>query len=283
VSQKRIKPTLKQSEVKPSPQERVLERTRHQQRPSKTDRPRVNREDQARPFRPLSRAPIAIVEILDDGAETGECVRIRSDAITIGREDADILVPHDSQISGTHARISRRLTGGVYHWYLTDLDSTNGTFLRVAKASLVEGQLILMGSYRYVFRTAQATVPDTDSATAGEKGTSGWQTVMAANPAQLTPTLVRLNPDGSEHSFAVDGDDLLIGQSAEACKIVVSDDPAISTVHARVYRSEDGGFLIEDAKSLNGVWMANRERRLSKSSQFQLGDQRFRLRIPTWK
>jgi hypothetical protein len=60
----------------------------------------------------------------------------------LGRERGDILFPEDGYVSGTHARISLR----EEHVYLTDLGSSNGTFLRLRHERTVPaGAFMLMG------------------------------------------------------------------------------------------------------------------------------------------
>lgn len=238
-------------------------------------------DDSAQPFRPLFRPPVAELEICDDGVESGEVIRVRSDSMTIGRSSADVVIPHDSQISSTHARISRRLVAGAYQWFLTDLDSTNGTFIRVAKVSLVDRQLVLLGSHRYQFRAAQMPAAPPEPEPEGRNQTRGWQQLSATDISRLTAALVRLNLDATEHSYRLDRDELLIGKSADACQIVVVDDPAVSKIHARVRRGSDGRFVLENANSRNGVWVGIQEQRLHKTAHFQLGEQRFRLRVPS--
>ena len=61
---------------------------------------------------------------------------------TIGREGNDLDVPDDPFISGRHARVSwknKQLS-------LTDLDSKNGTFLRISgEYPLKHGDYVFMG------------------------------------------------------------------------------------------------------------------------------------------
>lgn len=72
----------------------------------------------------------------------GSAFPLFGDAIVMGRERGDILFPEDGYVSGTHARISLR-DGRVY---LSDVGSSNGTFLRVRGArSLATGGFVLMG------------------------------------------------------------------------------------------------------------------------------------------
>jgi pSer/pThr/pTyr-binding forkhead associated (FHA) protein len=159
------------------------------------------------------------------------------------------------------------------------LNSTNGTFIRVAKVTLADGQFILLGSHRYLFRAAQlpATLPE--PAEGSRNQTRGWQQITPVEMGRLTPALVRLHPDGTEQPYRLDRDDLVLGQSTDACQLVIADDPAISSVHARIRRNEEGRFVIENMNSRNGVWLAISEQRLQNNAHFQLGEQRFRLRV----
>jgi pSer/pThr/pTyr-binding forkhead associated (FHA) protein len=92
------------------------------------------------PFRPTLRPPICILTILDDGKSEGEVVRIRSNRFIIGRTEGDLLLPHDEQISSRHIEITRQLVGGQQRWVVTDLQSTNGLFLRVSRTVLATGR-----------------------------------------------------------------------------------------------------------------------------------------------
>jgi len=80
--------------------------------------------------------------------ETGNAFPIPESGVHLGRERGDILFPEDGYVSGLHCRLSwdgRRL-------FLTDLGSSNGTFLRVAEAELRAGDVLLMG--QQLFRIA---------------------------------------------------------------------------------------------------------------------------------
>ena len=45
--------------------------------------------------RPVLRASMALLHVIDDGRETGETVRMRGDRLVIGRHEGDVVVPHD--------------------------------------------------------------------------------------------------------------------------------------------------------------------------------------------
>jgi hypothetical protein len=81
----------------------------------------------------------------------GSAFPLFGEAIVLGRERGDILFPEDGYVSGTHARISLR----DEHVYLTDLGSSNGTFLRLRHERTVPaGSFMLMGQqlFRLEFR-----------------------------------------------------------------------------------------------------------------------------------
>jgi len=81
----------------------------------------------------------------------GSAFPLFGEAIVLGRERGDILFPEDGYVSGTHARIS--LT--EERVFLTDLGSSNGTFLRLRSERVIPtGSYMLMGQqlFRLEFR-----------------------------------------------------------------------------------------------------------------------------------
>lgn len=78
-------------------------------------------------------APPILWVLTADGAVIGE-VPVDRDAITIGREGADLSFPDEPSISSLHARLLRK--SGQF--FLEDLHSSNGTFLRVTEETPVE-------------------------------------------------------------------------------------------------------------------------------------------------
>ena len=74
--------------------------------------------------------------------QEGSAFPLFGDSVTLGRERGDILFPEDGYVSGQHARVELR-DGRVF---LADLDSSNGTFVRVRGERAVKaGGAILMG------------------------------------------------------------------------------------------------------------------------------------------
>lgn len=67
---------------------------------------------------------------------------IPPDGIHLGRERGDVIFPEDGYVSGLHCRVHYDGAGCV----LTDVGSSNGTFVRVrGSRTLVNGDLLLMG------------------------------------------------------------------------------------------------------------------------------------------
>lgn len=74
------------------------------------------------------------------------------DEVSLGRgEDNDVVIPHAS-VSRAHARLLRR--NGVFE--LTDLNSTNGTFLNEqpvhGSVRVSSGNQVRLGDVRFVLR-----------------------------------------------------------------------------------------------------------------------------------
>jgi len=79
----------------------------------------------------------------------GPAFPLFDETVVLGRERGDVLFPEDGYVSGTHSQIA--LSQGRV--CLTDLGSSNGTFLRVREARPVPtGSLLLMG--QQLFRVA---------------------------------------------------------------------------------------------------------------------------------
>jgi pSer/pThr/pTyr-binding forkhead associated (FHA) protein len=81
----------------------------------------------------------------------GSAFPLFGESIVLGRERGDILFPEDGYVSGTHSRISLH----DERVFLTDLGSSNGTFLRLRHERVVpNGAFLLMGQqlFRLEFR-----------------------------------------------------------------------------------------------------------------------------------
>jgi hypothetical protein len=224
-----------------------------------------------RVFRPSRRPPMALLCVLDDGSDEGELVRIRGPRLVIGRGEGDVVIPHDDMISGRHAEISRQPGGGKYRWFLTDLQSTNGTYVRVAAAELRPGQELILGCRRYRFDPPPAEAPPA-AANAAQAATQAW-----AGPGAASPLLVELRATGEGARLPLPADGW-VGRDRGQCAVAVPDrflDPR----HARFFRDGQGRWHVEGPGTVNGIWLRVNRLQVENVCHFQLGEQRFVLRI----
>lgn len=238
---------------------------------------------QAVPFRPLYRQPIAVLCALDDGDQkTGENWRVRTARYVIGRVAGDVVIPNDPDLSGEHAAILCKQEHEAFRWYLKDLGSTNGTFLRVSRSILRDGKELLVGRRRYAFRapTAAAMQSTPEENQSEPMPTRKFQALDARLVPPALPALVELTPAGDGRELRLTTTDCLMGADGAQCPIRVEDDPFVDPVHARVYLDSKGRWTIDDRESLNGLWIRISEAPLDSTAEFQLGEQRFRIRFP---
>ncbi len=96
----------------------------------------------ARPWGSVDAGHGARIMQLLDGGGTGEVFLLRRGDNAIGREAGQVCFPSDRYVSARHARIDISETGMV----LTDLGSSNGTFVRIpGPEQVVSGDQVLIG------------------------------------------------------------------------------------------------------------------------------------------
>lgn len=238
-------------------------------------KPEPTSAPQAKPlYRPIKRPPIAYLAICDDGRSDGELIRIRGDRFIIGRSEGDCLIPHDELISARHAEITREFLGGRSRWIVTDLQSTNGLFVRVSTAALSDRAEFLVGSGRYRFEAASSPATSESIPPASSGATRNWgeQQLLMTPPA-----VVELVPGGIGNRYVLTNAEYWIG-SDKQCAINRFSDPYCESRHARIWR-DNAGWRIEHKKTLNGVWLRVPQIATEKGCVFQIGEQRFRLAV----
>jgi hypothetical protein len=228
--------------------------------------------------RPVVRPPMALLCVLDDAGGDGEWVRLRADATVIGRTEGDVRIPHDGAISGRHAQLVRQRGPQGYRWALVDLQSTNGTFVRVGSTVLRNENEVVIGSGRYRFEAGLPAAPATDPPGAPPQTTQAWSGAVSVR--SLVPSLVEMTPAGPVSRVPLTLAEYWIGRDAKACAIARPDDVLVSARHARLYRDAKGQWHIENNKSLNGLWLRIMEPMpLGGPCQFRVGEQRFLFRV----
>ncbi len=206
---------------------------------SKQDESKVPR------YRPTVRAPMAVVKLFHDGQSTFNHYPILADRFRIGRTEGELIVPHDFWMSGRHAEIQRRKRGESFHWFLVDLNSTNGTFVQADFAVLQHHDELFLGQERYRFLL--------------QDGKAGLMHVTR----------------GSGQQWAITESTAVIGSQAPCGLKSFASDPYLDAVHARLKREPDGTWTIRDNRSRNGLWYRVKEVEIPPNAEFQLGEQRF--------
>lgn len=204
-------------------------------------------------YRPTRRPPMAVLRVYDDDGRDAEVCRIRQTPFIIGRQDGELVIGHERQMSRRHARIDRVQEGDQWHWYLGDLKSTNGTFHRVKETRLEHGTEVLI---------------------AGEL-------VRFLEPASgSSAKLVKVGPTSEEERVVLTDGTYLIGADAKACLPFLRSAPYLDPYHFRLERRV-GRWWIVDLASTNHLWVAIQERtELINNAMFQIGEQRFSFHLP---
>jgi pSer/pThr/pTyr-binding forkhead associated (FHA) protein len=217
----------------------------------------------------------------------------------IGRTEGNVVIAEDRYISPRHARITVRQ--GVF--YLRDLDSTNGMYVRIpfprlgleptptappdvppggdnqasAEQILTDQDLFLVG--QQVLRFEVVKNAEEGFGVASENGTLLFGTPAAPRYARLSQRTV----EGVVRDvFHVRKAETVIGR--EQGDIVFNDDPFLSRRHC-VLRVNGGGpgqgprsFALADLGSSNGTFLQVREEvRLRHGDHFRIGQQLFRF------
>ena len=225
------------------------------------------------PFGPSTRAPLAILTVCDDGQNEGETIRLRSERFVVGRSVGNLKLPFDGLISGKHFEITRQRHAGKWRWIVTDLQSTNGLFVRITRSLLGTRAEFLVGKGRYRFETPQDSDPETIDRLPDPAQTKGWE-----GGSLSQPTLTEMVGGDIANRWLLNRHEYWIG-SDPACAICRTGDPFVEGRHARLRRDESGRWLVEQERSLNGLWLRIPQFLVGSTCQFQAGEQRFRLRI----
>lgn len=243
-------------------------------------------------YRPAHRPAVPLLLVFDDDLEDGELIRIRGESFVIGRVNGDLVLSQDEAVSGRHAEIRRIGLNSNSRWMLRDLESTNGTFVRVSSALLTDRQDLLLGGRRYRFEERPAGAESSPENEGSSAAAGPGQVPRSSITRKWDAPVSRAKSDDSPSAFLIevggvhDGqryrlipNEVWIGRDPHSCTIAI-DDPFLNQRHARILLDRKGRWSIENAGSLNGVWLGISEIDLGHGGYFQCGEQRFLIRIP---
>jgi pSer/pThr/pTyr-binding forkhead associated (FHA) protein len=212
---------------------------------------------------------LAHLAVIAQDGSTGQTYWIEQGSVDIGREEGEIRLASDRFVSPRHARVYAR--GGSF--FLKDLSSLNGVYLRVRESELLrDADLILLGSE--VLRFALLIGAESDLGAATERGTDVYGSPIRPRFARLSERTVE---GVYRNVFYISEDETVIGR--EFGDLVFTQDSFMSRRHASVERdAEAGTFTLRDLGSSNGTYLAIRgEVELREGDHLRVGQHLFRF------
>lgn len=176
-------------------------------------------------------------------------MRLRELPLVIGRTDGKVRISHDDLVSDRHVEISWQQASPASGLILKDLASQDGTFVKVHRARLKFQQEIRLGAGRYLWREPGVLVELVDGQRAREVESVDGQ--------------IELGRDELGHGLSL------------------AHDVFVSAHQARIHRDDQGRWMIEDLNSQNGTWLRVESVPIPSLAEFMLGEQRFRLLVPS--
>jgi len=224
----------------------------------------------SRSHRPaVAGAALAHLAVISQDGSTGQTYWIERGSVDIGREEGDIRLTTDRFVSPRHARVYSR--GSTF--YLRDLGSLNGVFLRVRETeALKDADQILLGSE--VLRFGLLTDSEQGLGAANERGTDVYGSPARPRYACLCERTVE---GVYRNVFYISTDETVVGR--EFGDLVFTADSFMSRRHAAIHRDPAAGtFTLRDLGSSNGTYLAIRgEVELREGDHLRVGQHLFRF------
>lgn len=234
-------------------------------------------------WKPLRRTPMAVVTILDDGSQLrGETHRLRATdrPFVIGRSKGDVEIPNDAGISSQHLEVRASLVDNTYRWFASDINSKNGSFVRVSKTRLRDCQELLIGSRRYRFHASEASqqvVPTRNKVGAGD--TAEFSYLEPPKEADMHPYLALQEDSGNEGAtYKLEKNELVFGRDASA-DLSNPDDIYLEPHHCTFYQT-DGIWHVRDTRSVNGTWTRFETQEVISVMIVRIGEQNIMIKVP---
>ncbi|MCL4270483.1 MAG: FHA domain-containing protein [Anaerolineales bacterium] len=101
------------------------------------------------------------------------------------------------------------------------------------------------------------TTPDSKKKAAKRRTLSKKTAADSKSNVDAAASFIRLNPDGQFAAvppIPLAEKEIVLGTDPVHCTLVM-DDPSLSSVHARIRQTDDGGYLLQDNNSIGGTWV----------------------------
>ena len=101
------------------------------------------------------------------------------------------------------------------------------------------------------------TTPDAKKKGAKRRTLSKKTAADSKSNVDAAASFIRLNPDGQFAAvppIPLAEKEIVLGTDPVQCTLVM-DDPSLSSVHARIRQTDDGGYLLQDNNSIGGTWV----------------------------
>lgn len=213
--------------------------------------------------------PVAHLAVISQDGSTGQTYWIERGSVDIGREEGDVRLATDRFVSPRHARVYSR--GSTF--FLRDLDSLNGVYLRVRESQpLKDADWILLGSE--VLRFGLLSDGEQGLGAANERGTDVYGSPARPRYACLSERTVE---GVYRNVFYISADETVVGR--EFGDLVFTADSFMSRRHAAIQRDPTAGtFTLRDLGSSNGTYLAIRgEVELREGDHLRVGQHLFRF------
>jgi len=213
----------------------------------------------------------------ESGPLSGKKVPITKN-MSVGRESTCDLVLSSNEVSSRHAELN--LLNGQLS--LTDLDSTNGTFVndqRITECVLNANDVVKFDTQAFkVIKTDSTLNKTTVRSAAGLAETKSMPSLEGVGVKNVQAIPLLKSAQGK--SYFLQGD-RNIGREGD--NHIVLDDPSISASHARLYKAQTGWF-IEDLDSTNGTFVNDQkvtQHVLKADDRVRFGKVEFSFQIPS--
>ncbi len=205
------------------------------------------------------------------GPEPGRVFELSDDVITIGRGRKNTIIIHDNEISREHCRLVKVL----FDYEISDLNSTNGTFLNgrpVGETSspLFDKNIIELGDsivleYLTTLAETNKEAPTTAPSPAPAEGAHAGDTELLTAPAEPelpqpaapnAPTnlylVIRRRSQFMPEVYLLDSPLVDVGRHLD--NAICLSENQVSRFHMRLNRLDDG-YVLEDLGSMNGTFV----------------------------